>query len=89
MGNFLIKIAKELNVGTATLVDFLNHNGFEIENKPNAKVTDEMYTRLLKEFQKSIDDKEKSKQINIGTRAKTGEPDLVTTTREKPHADLP
>lgn len=69
----LVKIAKELNVGTSTIVEFLNDNGFDIENKPTAKVTDSMYDALLKEFQKSIDIKERAAQINIGVRAKKEE----------------
>ena len=31
MAKRLVKIAKELNVGTSTIVDFLNRNGFEID----------------------------------------------------------
>jgi len=69
----LVKIAKELNVGTSTIVDYLNENGFDIDNKPTAKVTEPMYNALLKEFQKSIDIKEKAAQINIGVRAKKEE----------------
>lgn len=65
----LIKIAKELNVGTQTIVDHLNHNGFDVENKPTAKITDDMYSVLLKEFQKSLNDKEKADQMIIGNRA--------------------
>ena len=45
----LIKIAKELNVGTGTIVEHLSKKGFDIENKPTAKVTDEMYAELLKD----------------------------------------
>jgi translation initiation factor IF-2 len=66
MTKLLVKIAKELNVGTVSIVEFLNTKGHDIDNKPNAKITDEMYDVLVKEFQKSFDDKEKSKQINIG-----------------------
>jgi translation initiation factor IF-2 len=68
MSRRLVKIAKELNVGTTTIVDYLNNNGFDIENKPTAQVTDEMYTELLKEFQKSIAIKEKADQLIIGNR---------------------
>ncbi|MEO1513682.1 MAG: translation initiation factor IF-2 [Bacteroidota bacterium] len=68
MAKRLIKIAKELNVGTSTIVDHLNKNGYDIDNKPTAKVTDEMYTELLKEFQKSIAIKEKADQLVIGNR---------------------
>ena len=47
MAKRLIKIAKELNVGTSTIVDFLNENGFEIDNKPTSKVSDDMYDLSL------------------------------------------
>ena len=71
MAKRLVKIAKELNVGTTTIVDYLNNNGFDIENKPTSKVSDEMYDELLKEFQKSIAIKEKADQLVIGTRPAT------------------
>ncbi len=87
MTKSLVKIAKELNVGTTTIVDFLNHSGFEIENKPNAKITDDMYTRLLKEFQRSIDDKEASKHISIGVRSKSNEPE-PSPLRDRPETEV-
>ena len=71
MAKRLIKIAKELNVGTGTIVEHLTKNGFEIENKPTSKVTDEMYDELLKEFQKSIAIKEKADSLVIGNRPTT------------------
>jgi len=64
----LVKIAKELNVGLSTIVEFLQNKGFDIDNKPTAKVSDEMYQELHKEFQKSIAIKEKADQLVIGTR---------------------
>jgi translation initiation factor IF-2 len=73
MAKRLIKIAKELNVGTSTIVEHLHNNGFEIENKPTAKISEEMYAELLKEFQKSIAIKEKAQQLIIGNRP-SGEP---------------
>ncbi len=69
MAKRLVKIAKELNVGTTTIVEHLNNNGFEIENKPTAKISDEMYVELLKEFQKSIAIKEKADYLVIGNRS--------------------
>lgn len=68
MAKRLIKVAKELNVGTTTIVDFLNQNGFEIEDKPIAKVTEEMEQKLHQEFQESFAIKEKANQLIIGTR---------------------
>jgi translation initiation factor IF-2 len=64
----LVKIAKELNVGTTTIVEFLHKNGYEIENKPTAWISDDMHTILVKEFQKSMDIKEQADQLVIGTR---------------------
>ena len=75
MAKTLVKIAKELNVGTSTIVDHLNLNGFEIDNKPNAKISDEMYDELLKEFQKSIAIKEQADQLVIGSRVNTKKED--------------
>jgi len=68
MAKRLVKIAKELNVGTTTIVDFLVNNGFEIENKPTSKVSDDMYDALLKEFSTSMAVKEKADKLVIGNR---------------------
>ena len=75
MAKRLVKIAKELNVGTTTIVDHLVKSGFDIENKPTAKVSDEMEQELLKEFQKSIAIKEQADKLVIGTRPATKKDD--------------
>jgi len=64
----LVKIAKELNVGTTSIIKHLLTIGFEVENKPTAKISDEMYEELLKEFQSSLAVKEKADQLIIGGR---------------------
>ncbi len=68
MSKLLFKVAKELNVGTGTIVEHLNKKGFDIDNKPNAKVTDDMFSELSKRFQASVAEKEKADQIVIGSR---------------------
>jgi len=68
MSRRLVKIAKELNVGTSTIVEHLIAKGFEIDNKPTAKVSDEMYNELLSQFSNSIAEKEKADKLVIGTR---------------------
>lgn len=68
MSRRLVKVAKELNVGVGTIVEHLNNNGFEVENRPTAQITDEMYNELLKEFHQSMEVKEQADQIMIGTR---------------------
>ena len=82
MAKRLVKIAKELNVGTSTIVEHLTNNGFEIENKPTAKISDEMYTELLKEFQKSIAIKEKADQLIIGNRPSSASPEEQAPEKE-------
>ena len=70
----LVKIAKELNVGTTTIVDYLSSIGFEVENKPTAKVSDEMIDELLKEYSSSMSVKEKADQLVIGNRVEKDAP---------------
>lgn len=67
MAKRLVKVAKELNVGTSTIVEHLTKSGFEIENKPTAKVTEEMENVLLQEFSKSMAIKEKADSLVIGS----------------------
>jgi translation initiation factor IF-2 len=66
MAERLVKVAKELNVGLSTIVDFLNSKGFPIDNKPTSLVSDEMHALLLKEYSSSMAEKEKADQIVIG-----------------------
>ncbi len=46
----LSKLARELNVGITTIVEFLHKKGFEVEANPNAKVAEDMCELLSKEF---------------------------------------
>ena len=64
----LVKVAKEFNVGLGTIAEFLNENGFEIGAKPTAKVTDEMYALLEKEYLGDKTIRENATQLEIGTR---------------------
>ena len=64
----LVKVAKELNVGVATLVDHLNNAGYEVDNKPTAKISGEMYDELVREFRKSMNIKEQADQLVLGHR---------------------
>ena len=60
MAERLVKVAKELNVGLNTIVEYLVSKGFPIENKPTSLVSDEMYDALRKEFSSSMAEKEKA-----------------------------
>jgi len=62
----LLKAAKELNIGIGTAVDFLVKKGFEVDSKPSTKLSPDMYSALLKEFQGDKIVKDEAKQIIIG-----------------------
>jgi len=68
MSKRLVKVAKELNVGTKTIVQFLQEEGFKVSNKPTAKISDDMYALLAENFKGSIAIKEKADKISIGSR---------------------
>ena len=46
----LNKVTRDLNVGITTVVEFLQKKGYAIEASPNAKITEEQYAVLVKEF---------------------------------------
>ena len=46
----LNKVTRDLNVVITTVVEFLQKKGYTIEASPNAKITEEQYAVLVKEF---------------------------------------
>ena len=60
----LNKVARDLNVGIQTAVDFLQKKGFSIESNPNTKISDEQYALLVKEFSKDKNLKIESERIS-------------------------
>ncbi len=61
------KVAREFNVGIATMVEFLNKKGHQVEPNPNAKIDEEKYSLLQKEYSSDIDLKKESEKLNIRT----------------------
>ena len=59
----LNKVTRDLNVGIATVVDFLQKKGYTVEANPNTKITEEQYAALVKEFSKDKDLKIESEKI--------------------------
>jgi translation initiation factor IF-2 len=60
----LNKVTRELNVGLSTVVEFLQKKGFSTEENPNAKIGDEEYMLLIKEFSKDINIKLESEKFS-------------------------
>ena len=46
----LAKVARDLQVGVGTLVEYLQRNGVVVENSPNAKIDGASYAMLQKEY---------------------------------------
>ena len=61
----LSKIARELNVGISTIVDFLHKKGFKIDTNPNTKVTPEQFDLLLQEYSNDLSVKRESEKLNL------------------------
>lgn len=60
----LNKIVRELNVGIATAVEFLQEKGYQVEANPNARIGETEYDLLKKEFSRDKNMKEESERIS-------------------------
>ncbi|MFZ4454707.1 MAG: translation initiation factor IF-2 [Bacteroidales bacterium] len=60
----LNKVTKDLNVGIHSVVDFLQKKGFSVKADPNAKISDEEFAILVKEFSKDKSIKIESERIS-------------------------
>jgi translation initiation factor IF-2 len=69
-GSRLSKIARELNVGITTLVDFLHKQGFKISTDPNTKIEADMHELLEKQFRKDHEARIEADKVNLRHRAK-------------------
>lgn len=61
-------VQKKLNVGISTMTEFLATKGFEVESNPNAKITQDAYSLLLKEFESSAQEKKEASNLSIGKK---------------------
>ncbi|MFM2387655.1 MAG: translation initiation factor [Bacteroidota bacterium] len=61
----LMAVAKEFNVGTASIVDFLAKKGFAINNSPMEKLTPDMYELVQVEYDQDKKLKQRSESIQI------------------------
>jgi translation initiation factor IF-2 len=64
----LSQVARKLNVGSSTIIDFLTLKGFEVDSNPNSKITEEQFILLSKEYASSAMDKEEASGLTIGGR---------------------
>ncbi|MGF7140894.1 translation initiation factor IF-2 [Roseimarinus sediminis] len=59
------KVAREFNVGISTIVEFLHKKGHQVDSNPNAKINDEAYGLLQKEYSSDISLKKESEKLNL------------------------
>jgi len=64
-GSRLSKIARELNVGITTLVDYLHKQGFKISTDPNTKIEADMHELLEKQFRKDHEARIEADKVNL------------------------
>ena len=64
----LSQVARKLNIGKKTILDFLESKGFKVEDNPNSKITPEQFQILSKEFATSAMDKEEALGLTIGKK---------------------
>lgn len=67
------KAATEFNVSTQTIIESLQKKGFAIENKPTAKLTEEMYQYISGIFSSEKEVKEQSKSAGLSKLKKREE----------------
>ncbi|MBN8694856.1 MAG: translation initiation factor IF-2 [Bacteroidetes bacterium] len=60
----LTKVAKEFNLSLGKIVEFLTAKGKPVENNPNAKIGEEEYSLLLKEFSSDKSAREEAEQVS-------------------------
>lgn len=80
----LNKVTRDLNVGITTVVEFLQKKGHTIEASPNAKITEEQYAELVKEFSKDKNLKKESEKFIQERQNKDRNKPTVSIDAEEP-----
>ena len=80
----LSKVARELNVGISTIVEFLNSQDKQVSSNPNTKIGEELYMLLLQEFQKEKFEKEKADNVVI----EQTERKVISINKEEPKKNV-
>ena len=83
------KVAKDLNIAMATVIDHLHKQGIDVEDNPNARIDDDAYNLLLKAFKPDFEQKTKSDSFLSARqkekeKAKTPEPEPSTGSEPEP-----
>jgi len=80
----LSKVARELNVGISTIVEFLSSQGTDIDTSPNTKLEPNVYEMLLDEFQADRGAKAKAEEASRQIKE-----ERTTITIDRPEESAP
>ena len=80
----LSKVARELNVGISTIVEFLGSQGKEVSSNPNTKIGEGLYMMLLEEYHKEKFEKEKADNVVIDQ----SERKVISIKKEEPKKEI-
>ncbi len=86
----LSHVAKKLNVGISTITRHLSDKGYEVDSKPNARITREQYNILAKEFEASIATKKEASNLSISKKSENiiiADPDKESNDSKNPDDD--
>src|SRR5690349_16495608 len=73
----LSKVAKEFNLSLGKIVEFLASKGHKIDSNPNAKIGDEEYKLLLKEFSSDKSAREEAESVTQHAASKLKKETIV------------
>ena len=59
----LSKVAKELNVGIANIVEYLASKGMKVDGRPNTKITTDAYEILKQQFSADVEQHKRSTEV--------------------------
>ena len=83
------QVARKLNVGRNTIINYLHEKGYEIDSSPNTKIDNALYTILENAFQDSAVEKKVASNIKIGLEEKAIKPsDSMTETDLKDNKEV-
>ena len=75
----LIQVQRKLNVGINTVVDFLHKKGFDVEDNPNTRISDDQYALLVKEFGKDLPKEDRSIKAARTKKEPASQKEVATT----------
>lgn len=93
----LKQILTEFNIGMGTLIDFLQNKGISIDENPNARINEDVYELVSKEFRNEQIVRQESKKVNIkitpkekkaAEAKKPKEENFIKTVVEKPKSPV-